>query len=379
MDFIVFSDDWGMHPSSCQHIFRHIALKHRVLWVNTIGMRSPRLSLMDLKKVFTKAMNWMRFSHASYDDAEVQVIAPFMLPWHHIRWIYVFNTMMLRWRIHREQEKLKLLDTILVVTVPHLADLFSSIKKKKYVYYRVDDFSSWPGLKHEFIKKEEEKILSEVDSVIASSKPLSTDIMAQCSAVDILEHGVDIDHFSMSGKDVEKPEYMENMGRPIIGFYGLIDERIDQDLLKELALLRTHWSFLLMGEVQTDISILRKCENVYIPGRLKYDDLPVWTRYCDVCIIPYKNNKSTSTITPLKLYEYLAMGKGVVSTPLPAVEPIKYMISVTGDPVSFICAIETFISDGDWHVKDRINYARERSWDKVADMFIQKINATIKV
>ena len=83
-DFLVFSDDWGEHPSSCQHIFRHIAKDHRVLWVNTIGMRNPTFTLRDARKIVRKVTK-MLFSRRSASPAHriegnLTVCQPLMLP-----------------------------------------------------------------------------------------------------------------------------------------------------------------------------------------------------------------------------------------------------------------------------------------------------------
>ena len=81
-DFVVFSDDWGRHPSSCQHLFRRIAPRNRVLWVNTIGTRTPTLSVADMKRAAGKIREWA--SRGAADEASeacpVTVLRPFMTP-----------------------------------------------------------------------------------------------------------------------------------------------------------------------------------------------------------------------------------------------------------------------------------------------------------
>src|ERR1022692_3759480 len=92
--FIVFSDDWGVHPSSSQHLFRELALDHSTLWVNTVGMRRPSLSWADLKKARSKLIRWLGGprvpARANGANLRLRVIQPFMLPYASIgaiRWI----------------------------------------------------------------------------------------------------------------------------------------------------------------------------------------------------------------------------------------------------------------------------------------------------
>src|SRR5262249_42021005 len=87
--FVVFSDDWGGHPSSCQHLFRHVAATHQVLWVNTIGMRRPTMAWSDARKAFEKLSKMLRRasqdSNGNTHNFRLQVCQPFMLPFNSIR------------------------------------------------------------------------------------------------------------------------------------------------------------------------------------------------------------------------------------------------------------------------------------------------------
>src|SRR5262249_39293502 len=135
-----------------------------------------------------------------------------------------------------------------------------------------------------------------------------------------VSHGVDVAHFSRAlDPALAPPADAAGLGRPVIGFFGLLAEWIDLGLLAGIARARPQWTLLLIGKANVDTSALRALPNVRLLGQKPYATLPAYCRAFDVGVIPFRVDELTVRANPLKLREYLAAGLPVVSTDLPEV------------------------------------------------------------
>lgn len=151
--FIVFGDDWGAHPSSVQHIFRRVARKHRTLWVNTVGLRPPRLDRRDAERVVRKVRSMLAPARASSASAEssnesldLHVIAPPMVPWMRPAPLRALNRLSVRRAVEAKARSLGLRRPVVLTTVPNGVDGAGLAGSRALVYYCVDDFTNWPGV-----------------------------------------------------------------------------------------------------------------------------------------------------------------------------------------------------------------------------------------
>ncbi|MGQ0721235.1 MAG: glycosyltransferase family 1 protein, partial [Candidatus Eiseniibacteriota bacterium] len=144
-DFVVLSDDWGRHPSSCQHLFRRLSRRNRVLWVNTIGTRTPRLSRSDLARAAAKLREWTRPAPAEPAGEPVRVIRPFMTPFDRWRIFRSGNAKLVRRAVTRAMALGGFRDAVVVSTIPNAAGVMGRLGEASSVYYCVDEYSEWPG------------------------------------------------------------------------------------------------------------------------------------------------------------------------------------------------------------------------------------------
>jgi glycosyltransferase involved in cell wall biosynthesis len=152
----------------------------------------------------------------------------------------------------------------------------------------------------------------------------------------LVPHGVDYDHFSRAVKeDLPAPPDIASIPRPRLGFFGLIRDWVDLDLLAEVARRRRDWQIVLLGDSTVDLTPYRSIPNMHFLGRKPYADLPAYCRQFDVGLIPFKINELTRAVNPIKLREYLAAGLPVVSTPLPEVELYGPSVNVAKGPEAF--------------------------------------------
>ena len=316
-DFLVFSDDWGEHPSSCQHIFRHIAKDHRVLWVNTIGMRNPTLSWSDIRKVFVKVSKMLgkkRTPAAAEMDANVTVCQPLMLPGSRSRAVRAFNARSVTRKVSAMMRSLGMENPIVVTTVPNASEYPELLKGRKVVYYCVDDFSLWPGLEADVVTEMETRLVDRTDCIITASETLLQRLSKSGKPTRLLTHGVDLELFSTPAK-YELPT-LKDIPTPRVGFFGLIDGRMDWELLIPLVKRMPEVSFVFAGPVDASAAELPQLENIHFIGRVEYRELPKFVAGLEALMLPYRTGELSEAISPLKLKEYLATGKPVVSTPI---------------------------------------------------------------
>src|SRR5690606_16194052 len=211
--FVVFSDDWGRHPSSCQHLFRHILPHARVIWVDTIGLRTPRLSLYDIRRALQVTLAWFRPAKkkAGPDPAGAAsrpaaqrplVLKPAMWPSFRRNWCAALNQRLLSRAVHRALKAAAPGRTaVLVSTLPIVPSLFRDPVFRKKIYYCVDDFTEWHGIDGEAMRRLENRTLQACDLMIATSGPILEARAPLTRSASLLTHGVDVDHFSRALPD----------------------------------------------------------------------------------------------------------------------------------------------------------------------------------
>ncbi|MGM0646358.1 MAG: glycosyltransferase [Thermodesulfobacteriota bacterium] len=337
MDFLVFSDDFGEHPSSCQHLFRHIAQQHRVLWVNTIGMRAPRPTIKDARKALRKIGKMVGWDHlalpSEHMPSALTVVQPGMLPYANLHLVRRLNSHSVIRTVRHKLHSLEMHDPIFVTTVPNACDYIGAFGEQRVVYYCVDDFAHWPGHTAEYISALETALLDRCDICIATSKALYDRFKQGRYASHLLTHGVDVRHFAAL-PEREHPA-LKHIPSPRVGYCGLIDERLDQGLVAAIARALPHTAFVFTGSVVTNVRELERLDNVYFTGPVPYTELPAMMAGWVVCMLPYKLDTLAQSINPLKLKEYIATGKPVLSTPLPAAQELEAHLDLGQDAAAW--------------------------------------------
>jgi len=186
----------------------------------------------------------------------------------------------------------------------------------------------------------------------------------------VVHHGADYEHFARATDPrTVVPADIAGLPRPVIGAVGVIDpERFDAGLLLYLAEQRPSWSFVIVGPARAgmDLRPLRTRANIHLLGNRAIEALPACLKGMDVTLIPYKVNEATRNIYPLKLQEYLAAGKPVVSAALPSVCAYDHVVQTATSHHDFLRKIEECLVDphGPARVQARQAVARANSWDQ---------------
>ncbi len=377
-DFIVFSDDWGRHPFSCQHIMKHfLNNNNRIIWVNTIGMRKPKLTIYDMVRSVEKLRSWVS-SHNGNIQENLIILSPFMIPYNNIRFIRTLNRTFVIRNVRNEMEKLSFKSPILITTLPNASDYVGAFEEIMDVYYCVDEFSEWPGVEKDLVKEMEDKLIRKTDLVFVTSDELYRTKKSKSHSTFLLSHGVDYEHFKMcSLYKVNNVDFIQNIKTPIIGYYGLFDERVDLEILEYILKIHPEWSIVIIGKVIADIKSLKKYPNLYLLGSISYENLPSYVSYFDVCILPYKVNSLTKNINPLKLREYIATGKPIISSALPEVEKYSHVVDIASGKEAFLKTIELALTD-EGNVIERQKTVMDESWSKKAEEMSEYIEVLLK-
>jgi glycosyltransferase involved in cell wall biosynthesis len=161
------------------------------------------------------------------------------------------------------------------------------------------------------------------------------------------------------------PDEIRKLKGPVIGFFGLIADWIDLELLRYIAVSRPGWNIVLIGKIDTDVKALQGVANVHFFGQQPYALLPAFAKRFDVAILPFVINELTLAANPLKLREYLAAGLPVISSPLPEAERLKPTLQVANDRFEFLQRIERIIDSGNTGPQMTISRKMDaESWDE---------------
>lgn len=187
------------------------------------------------------------------------------------------------------------------------------------VYDCMDELSNFRFAPSE-LRVNEAKLLERADVVFTGGHSIFEAKRHQHRNIHPFPSSVDVAHFQAARRAPPLQEDQPRLPRPILGYYGVIDERIDLDLIAHLAAARPDWSVIMVGPVvKIDPISLPQAANIHYPGRKDYADLPACLAGWDVALMPFAINEATRFISPTKTPEYLAAGRPVVSTPVPDV------------------------------------------------------------
>ncbi len=353
---IVFGEDWGRHPSSTQHLFHHMAQDRQVLWVNSIGMRRPRLSDMNrLVKKGLQIASPRKSGNVASERAPFPVLAPAAMPLPGSPIARGFNRAVLARQVRKASRELGFIDPLLWISVPTAVDIVGYLGESAVAYYCGDDFSSLAGVDHKPVARLEEELAGKSDVIFAASKPLASRFDDERTIY--LPHGVDFDLFTLPApRAADLPE-----GK-VAGFYGSIASWLDQDLIVQTARLLPDWTFLFIGDACCDVTALRQEPNISFIGPRPHHELPRYSRHWSASILPFQQNGQIKACNPLKLREYLAAGSPVCSTDFPALDGYRDHVRVAQSPESFASALMSSLAEDETVRNKRARGVLGESW-----------------
>jgi len=379
-DLILISDDWGRHAFSCQHLVEQLLPFNRVLWVNTIGYRQLKFTVYDTARAFEKIVNWahLRPSDKTHPSVtpNLRILNPVCLPFGTHTAIREFNAHSVSRSVRKAVRGWNFQRPILITTLPIAADFIERLSGNRAVYYCVDDYTLWPGQNGLLMRELEERLLGQVDLVVATSEKLRRTRSNGRRQTALLTHGVDLPLFQSVGVVPSSPE-IQALTRPIVGYYGLVDERCDLPLIATLARSLRDVTFLIIGSWKVPRKPLAGLSNVKLVGKVPYAELPAYLASVDLLMLPYYINELAESINPLKVKEYLATGLPVVSTPLPEVTKLGVFVCVASNPGEFVRAVRAGLGRGRHYSTELATFLQKETWNAKAEEFSEMIQGLL--
>ena len=362
---VYFGNDWfAENRTSSHHVAKRLSRHLRLLYVDSPGMRPPNASGRDLRRLLRKLAATFR---------RPREVAPNLwhctvpqIPYRKLPGMEAFNRAFGRWAVRRAMRHAGITRAISWFVVPHPGFMAKRIDEELCVYYCIDDYAAHPGVDAARVAAADLALTRIADQVFVAPPSLVAAKTAQNATTAFAPHGVDAELFGQANDPATPvPALAASLPRPVIGFFGSLAAWIDLELVEWLARERPQWSFLLVGQAFVDVSRLEALPNVTLAGPQRYESLPSWARAFDVAIIPYRMNQQVANANPLKLREYLATGRPVVTVSNPEIERFAQWVRIATGREEFLRQIEAALQPEPPGAADaRIASVRSMTWDQ---------------
>lgn len=245
----------------------------------------------------------------------------------------------------------------------------------KVVYDCMDEWKNFPGL-GDALLREEERLVGTAD-VVAVSGTLLFEKWRSARPV-LVRNAADFDFYESAPRE----NLLGEAKRPVIGYFGAIASWFDVELVRFAASQRPDATFVLIGGVfDVSVAALERLPNVRLLGQQPYSRMPSYLASFDACIIPFIVDEITAATDPVKFYEYVSLGKPVVTTPMPELASYGELLYVASTPPEFVAKLDQAVRENDPDLAARrVALARENTWTARAETLREAIrDAHVKV
>lgn len=376
---VYFGNDWyAENRTSSHHVALRLARKGPVLYVDSPGLRAPQASGRDVRRAMRKLAAALR-KPTGIGPNLWHCTVP-QLPFRRIPGVGTLNRLFGMWAVRRAMRVLGTGRYISWFVVPHPGFLAHRLGEDLCVYYCIDDYAAHPGVDPAVIARCDETLSREADVLFVAPPALLETKRTLNVNTHFSPHGVDAALFGRASEpSTEIAEGARGLSRPVIGYIGSIHEWIDLELIGWLAHERPHWTFLLVGHAAVDVQGLQALPNVRLAGPQPYATLPAWAKAFDVAIIPYRDNRQVRNANPLKLREYLATGKPVVSTGNPEIRKFERWVRIAECREDFMNALEDALrNDSPGAARERMAAVADQTWDHRVDTVLGVVDRALE-
>lgn len=285
--------------------------------------------------------------------------------------------------IHRVFKKMRMdEESVAIVQNPLWGLVLQRGDFSKITYDCIDDITLFSGRgSAQRIQEYENHLIGMTDAVFVTAGKLEENLRVKTGNLPLVRvpNGVDYEFFQSRVAGVDTPAELAGVQRPIVGYVGVLRDWMDYDLLQFLAGRMPGISFVLVGPIDFEFRIegLRRMRNVFFPGRKDYRDMPAYINAFDVCMIPFLTGPVSSTTNPVKVFEYFALGKPVVSSPLYELEQFRDqgLLWIADGKEAFASALAAAIAERAGPVRERRQeVARRHSWKFLAGSMLSAVS-----
>jgi glycosyltransferase involved in cell wall biosynthesis len=368
--------DWWYHNRGHfdMQLMKRFAHLVPVLYVNAMGMRVPSLREggMCLKRVVRKARS---IAHGfTRCGPRFYVFSPFSIPAYSRPALRRANAALVRMQVRLAIRRAGLHRPLVWVVSPPAADIACHLPRAALVYQRTDDFKQFTGVDCAAVAHMDDQLIAAADLVIHVNRSLHDESLAKGARGLLTGHGVDYEAFARQTTPWEPPD-IGCIPHPRIGYYGGIDAHtFDPELLLAVAAQLPEMHFVLVGACSLPPGTFTGAANIHLLGQKPYEQIPSYGRAFDVALMPWRNNDWIAACNPVKLKEYLALGKPVVSTPYPEGEPYRDIVYFAAEAADFADAIRRALrEDNSVRRAARQRRVAGQTWDRLARDVVAEI------
>lgn len=361
---ICFAGDvWDGNPHSRHHLMRRLAPRWDVLFVEGVPMRTVAIGSGD-------GHEWRRVLGKLRQGSSLRTVEPGL---HVLRPAPVppagrlgraAQMTALDLQVRFALRRLGLRGPRLSwFSLPIVAPLLSHLGEQASVLYYQDRYDEFSHVDGPLLRAQLAQLAQGCDAAIASADPLADDLRALGADPVIVRHGVEVERFATAAPE---PADLADLERPLVGCVGLIDDHMDLSALRAVADGLESGTLVLVGGVNTGVDELRH-PRIAMLGRRPYEQMPAYVQAFDCCIVPFAPGKLTEAVNPIKLREYLAAGRPVVSTPMPEVERYRPAVRFAATPEEWVTEVAAALDDdSDAARAVRRGLVEHETWDAAA-------------
>ncbi|RME99637.1 MAG: glycosyltransferase family 1 protein [Chloroflexi bacterium] len=361
----ISTQEWDDLWTRKQRFFQHLARQgHRVLYVER------QLHLLGYVNYFKS--QWRRIYRWLQPPRQIEpnlflVSPPLLLPFFLMYpAINRLNARILRPFIRRQMRRLGVENPVLWIYPLNSFELAGAFGERLRVYDCVDEWSAFKGLLRPDVMRNYEQALIRASDVVLVTRPeLLAEREPLARRVHWVPNAAEIEHFAATLRpETDIPADIAALPQPVIGFVGSVQYWLDFDLLQFLAESRPGWSFVFVGPVghRAAVESLSALPNVHLLGRRPYAQLPGYIKAFRACLNPFKTDSLGTATDPLKLYEYLATGKPVVSVDIPAARRFAPVVRIGSTAADFLAELDDIVANGHPRQAEQLALAQQHTW-----------------
>jgi glycosyltransferase involved in cell wall biosynthesis len=364
-------EDWWYHNRGHFdfQIMRRLARRRPVLFVNSIGVRVP--SVRRDKQFAARIGRKLKSLSRGLVEAEpgFWVMSPFAIPGSNGQKL---SQWMLAPQIRAAARRAGIHKPLLWVHCPAGAPLVEQLGAETVVLQRTDRFEAFPEADGALVAEQVATLKARADLVVYAAPHLEAEERDQVRRTLLLTHGVDLDRFASAGEHGAVPADVAAIPGPRIGFIGGIDgHTFDPEMFRAVAKLRPDLQFVLIGGCSLPQGWC-PLPNVHLLGRRPYEAIADYMAAMDVLIMPWNDSDWIKACNPIKLKEYLAVGRPVVTTDFPALDGWRDLVRVAQDAESFAAAIDASLAQPAPHAMARL---ADETWDAKVGRLVGELGA----
>ena len=361
-NILCFGSEKWEYPGFQQTIMRKLSTSNRVIFVNPLGSRKAKLDYSQLNIYLRKIKRTFAKKYAPATNC--LVCSPWIIPLVYNSMITPLNKQLVKYQFGKLLTKNNFRPYILWIGTPTAAFLLDLFNPEMTVYHAVDRYSEFSFVDQEKIRHYEKIVAEKADVILCTSDAIRDDLVKYNKFAYTVTHAVDTNHFNPT-RTFDIPDELKDINRPLVGFIGGLADWVDYDLLYNVAKKIPDICLVLIGRKydSVDFSSLQRLPNVLWLGYKDFAILPKYLNMFSVCLIPYVINDRLEAVDPIKLREYLSMGKSVVSTDLPEVRKLNHLVYIGKNADDFVAKVKVAIEENNSNLTlERVAIAQRSNW-----------------